>query len=165
MDLDLAIKAASASANPPSKALVIEEFNNLEQRRVIDRKVRNKWVSQVEKEGVTLRILDQLHSFKQRELEILEEQKQIEAEKKRNDTARQQSLQIHNPKHVADAEVRCPKCGSNQLTANQIGYGLGKAAVGGVLLGPVGLLGGFVGSKKVLITCLRCGHSWKPGGK
>ena len=58
--------------------------------------------------------------------------------------------------------VRCPRCRSTQLTANRKGFGLGKAAAGGLLLGPVGLLGGFLGSSKVKITCLKCGYSWKP---
>lgn len=58
--------------------------------------------------------------------------------------------------------VCCPRCGSTQLTANKKGFGLGKAAAGGLLLGPVGLLGGFFGSNKVIITCLKCGHQWKP---
>ena len=39
-------------------------------------------------------------------------------------------------------EIRCPKCGSTQITAGNKGFGLGKAAEGGLLLGPVGLLGG-----------------------
>ena len=64
---------------------------------------------------------------------------------------------------MPDNEVKCPKCGSNQITANQKGFGLGKAAIGGLLLGPFGLLGGMVGSKKVKITCLKCGHTWNPG--
>jgi tellurium resistance protein TerD len=59
--------------------------------------------------------------------------------------------------------VTCPSCGSTQITANRKGFGLGKAAVGGLLLGPVGLLGGLIGSKKVTITCLKCGHAWEAG--
>mgnify|MGYP001089561492 FL=1 len=58
--------------------------------------------------------------------------------------------------------VRCPRCRSTQLSANKKGFGLGKAAAGGLLLGPVGLLGGFLGSSKVKITCLKCGYTWKP---
>lgn len=58
--------------------------------------------------------------------------------------------------------VRCPRCRSAQLSANKKGFGLGKAAAGGLLLGPVGLLGGFLGSSKVKITCLKCGYTWKP---
>jgi len=43
------------------------------------------------------------------------------------------------------------------------GFGLGKAAAGGFLLGIPGLLGGLIGSNKILVTCLRCGHRWKAG--
>lgn len=56
--------------------------------------------------------------------------------------------------------IRCPKCGSTQLTANKKGFGLVKALIGGAIFGSVGLLGGFFGSKKIKITCLHCGHSW-----
>ncbi len=59
--------------------------------------------------------------------------------------------------------MKCPSCGSVQLTANKKGFGLGKAIVGGVLTGGVGLLAGFIGSGKVNITCLKCGHAWKAG--
>ncbi|MEK4509482.1 hypothetical protein [Paenibacillus sp. FSL K6-2524] len=59
--------------------------------------------------------------------------------------------------------IKCPKCKSTQITAGNKGFGLGKAAVGGLILGPVGLLGGIVGSKKVKITCLKCGHNWEAG--
>lgn len=63
---------------------------------------------------------------------------------------------------MATGNVRCPRCGSTQFTANKKGFGLGGAIVGGVLLGPLGLLGGFAGSRQVKITCLNCGHEWEP---
>lgn len=161
MDVDLAIREASAPANTPAKMPIIEEFNDLERNRIIDSGVRNKWIKRVEKEGATPEILAQLQSFRQRKQEILEEREQQKTERQK----REEALLPLQVKYDPDAEIRCPKCGSPQLTANTKGYGLGNAAIGGVLLGPVGLLGGFVGSKKILITCLRCGHSWTPGGK
>tara|TARA_B110000240_G_scaffold68217_1_gene77703 strand:- start:1350 stop:1901 length:552 start_codon:yes stop_codon:yes gene_type:complete len=60
------------------------------------------------------------------------------------------------------SEVKCPKCYSRNITANKAGFGLGKAVVGGVLTGGVGLLAGFLGSKKINISCLKCGHRWNP---
>ena len=66
------------------------------------------------------------------------------------------------PDATEDA-LRCPKCNSTQLSADKKGFGLGKALVGGVLTGGVGLLAGFLGSKKVLVTCLKCGNQWKAG--
>lgn len=59
--------------------------------------------------------------------------------------------------------VKCPSCGSFQVSAGGKGFGLGKAAAGGLLLGPVGLLGGLLGSKMTVITCLQCGYKWAPG--
>ena len=59
--------------------------------------------------------------------------------------------------------IRCPRCGSTQITAGNKGFGLGKAVAGGLLIGPVGLLGGLIGSKKVMITCLKCGKKWEAG--
>lgn len=61
------------------------------------------------------------------------------------------------------SELYCKKCGSDQLTANTKGFSAGKAIVGGVLTGGVGLLAGFHGKGKVIITCLSCGNKFKPG--
>lgn len=59
--------------------------------------------------------------------------------------------------------IKCPKCLSAHLTANQKGYNAGKALGGAVLTGGIGLLAGFHGSKDVMITCMACGHSFKAG--
>ncbi len=63
-------------------------------------------------------------------------------------------------------EIKCPKCGSTQLTANKKGFSLGNA-VKGVAAGfvgiPGGVLWGFKGKNKVIITCLKCGKEFKPG--
>jgi hypothetical protein len=62
-----------------------------------------------------------------------------------------------------ESKICCPKCGSDQITANQHGYSAGKAVAGAVLTGGIGLLAGMHGSKKVDITCLACGNKFKPG--
>ena len=63
------------------------------------------------------------------------------------------------------SSVKCPKCKSDKITAQKQGFGLGKAVVGGLLTGGVGLLGGFIGSKKITVSCINCGHNWKAGNK
>jgi DNA-directed RNA polymerase subunit M/transcription elongation factor TFIIS len=66
-------------------------------------------------------------------------------------------------KNLADEQIKCPKCKSTQISAGNKGIGIGKAAVGGILLGPIGLLGGLFGSKTVMVTCLKCGNKWEAG--
>jgi predicted RNA-binding Zn-ribbon protein involved in translation (DUF1610 family) len=60
-------------------------------------------------------------------------------------------------------EIKCPKCGSTQITSNKQGFSGKKAVAGAILTGGVGLLAGTLGSNKVKITCLSCGHTWAPG--
>lgn len=57
----------------------------------------------------------------------------------------------------------CPKCLSTSLTANKKGFGIGKAVVGGALVGPIGLVAGNIGRSNVTVTCLNCGNRFKPG--
>ena len=59
--------------------------------------------------------------------------------------------------------IKCPRCESTQVAGGKQGFGLGKAVVGGVLFGGIGLLGGLIGSHKVQVACLRCGHTWTAG--
>ena len=56
--------------------------------------------------------------------------------------------------------VSCPKCGSTQIQMTKKGFGLGKAAVGGLLLGPVGLLGGAIGANNVQRVCVKCRYKF-----
>ena len=62
-----------------------------------------------------------------------------------------------------ETKIICPKCGSDQITADQKGFSGGKAVAGALLTGGIGLLAGTIGSKDVIITCLACGKQWKPG--
>jgi predicted nucleic-acid-binding Zn-ribbon protein len=59
--------------------------------------------------------------------------------------------------------IKCPKCSSTQLTANKKGFSGAKAVGGALLTGGIGLLAGTIGSNKVVITCLACGNTFKPG--
>ncbi|MFD0050451.1 TerD family protein [Actinomycetes bacterium NPDC127524] len=59
-------------------------------------------------------------------------------------------------------EIHCPRCHSPNVRTGEKGFGLGKAAIGGLILGPVGLLGGFIGKKQLKFTCNSCGNSWSP---
>ena len=63
---------------------------------------------------------------------------------------------------MEDDDIKCPKCGSENLTIGNIGFGAGKAAIGGLLFGPVGLLAGGLGNNQVKIVCLDCGHAFTP---
>ncbi len=51
-------------------------------------------------------------------------------------------------KFESDQTVKCPKCHSTQVHAEKRGWSL---------------LSGFIGSRRIVITCLRCGHKFKPG--
>jgi len=64
-----------------------------------------------------------------------------------------------------DGTACCPKCGSTSLSAHKKGFGIGKAFIGATLLGGIGLIAGNIGSKKLKVTCLNCGHLFCPGQK
>ena len=49
-----------------------------------------------------------------------------------------------------DDTVRCPQCGSTQIHSGARGHSI---------------VSGWLGSGKVMITCLKCGHKWDPAKK
>lgn len=51
-------------------------------------------------------------------------------------------------------EIKCPKCGSNQFTAQKKGFNSG-----------VGSLSGTIGSNNISFTCIACGNTFDPGGE
>ena len=62
--------------------------------------------------------------------------------------------------------LRCPKCKSTNiepLGSSKKSLSVGKAVVGGVLLGPLGAAGGAMLGKKGKTTmfCRDCGYTWK----
>lgn len=58
-----------------------------------------------------------------------------------------QIQQQENTHAQATNTVKCPRCGSTNITAGQRGYSL---------------LTGFVGSGRTVNRCANCGHKWKP---
>ncbi len=58
-----------------------------------------------------------------------------------------QIQQQENSRAQAANTVKCPRCGSTNITAGQRGYSL---------------LTGFVGSGRTVNRCANCGHKWKP---
>jgi DNA-directed RNA polymerase subunit RPC12/RpoP len=68
----------------------------------------------------------------------------------------------HCGENAPGINIKCPVCNSMNFSTGQKGFGLGKAAAGAILLGPVGLLGGMFGRKKIELVCQACGHKWKP---
>lgn len=67
------------------------------------------------------------------------------------------------PPAVSDNRVRCPRCGSDQLSGQKSGYGAGKGCCGWIFAGPLGLLCGFCGANKTMVHCLSCGYRWAAG--
>ena len=59
------------------------------------------------------------------------------------------------------APHQCPMCGEIakwiRIDEQNKGFSVGKAAIGGLLLGPIGLIGGALGKKKVMYRCGNCG--------
>ena len=56
----------------------------------------------------------------------------------------------------------CPRCQMGYMKAigeRTGGFSGGKAVVGGLLLGPVGLAAGALGKKKTTYCCSRCGYT------
>lgn len=64
---------------------------------------------------------------------------------------------------MADLNFKaCPKCRIGYLRSvgeRTGGFSGGKAALGAVLLGPIGLAAGALGKKKVMYQCQKCGYT------
>lgn len=100
---------------------------------------------------------------------IVRRRKRIAAKRRRARLAEpeEQSAAVENEEEPQPADspppVACPKCGGVQISGNRRGYSMGKGVAGGLLLGPLGLVAGLTGSGTIKVTCLGCGHSWRPG--
>lgn len=62
-----------------------------------------------------------------------------------------------------DERVKCPKCGSTEVTIQKEGFDAGSACCGAFLVGPFGLLCGAKEANKLNRHCLNCAHKWRVG--
>lgn len=64
---------------------------------------------------------------------------------------------------MGKAPEKCPMCGEKEkwilVDTTKKGYSVGKAAIGAVLLGPIGLVGGALGKSKNCYYCGKCGFN------
>lgn len=81
---------------------------------------------------------------------IIEFTNQMNIVKEKMNEKRQEwaNKQLGIDKQQESNQVRCPKCGSTQITTGQRGYSL---------------FSGFLGSNKTVNRCAACGYSWRPG--
>lgn len=68
------------------------------------------------------------------------------------------SLIVPDQSSLVREDISCPKCGSKNIHIGKKGYRGGRALIGTLLLGPVGLLIGQINANKVLKTCLGCNN-------
>ncbi len=92
----------------------------------------------------------------QNELDLQKTQLKIQAVALKT---QQENLQLQQEQF--DSMAKCPFCGSTSLSGNKKGFGIGKAVVGAWALGPIGLMAGNIGAKKVNVTCLNCGKRFR----
>lgn len=100
----------------------------------------------------------------------IEQRVQLVNLKLQNEQLKIQNKQLDLQKQQAAATLKCPRCGSTSITGQKKGYGVVKgaagAAVGAVVAAPLAIIGlgaGNIGRKKVLCTCMNCGHKFKAG--
>ncbi|NLC41721.1 MAG: helix-turn-helix domain-containing protein [Erysipelothrix sp.] len=96
---------------------------------------------------------------------LLVQQQRLESERQALILQRRQA-ELQEAQLLIQAEqyksmAKCPRCGSTSLSGNKKGYGIGKGVLGAVVAGPLGLMAGNIGARKVKITCMSCGHRFK----
>ena len=59
-------------------------------------------------------------------------------------------------------KVTCPQCFSNNIEIGKQGFSAGKAIVGGLFLGMIGLAAGIHNKGGTIFRCISCGLRWSP---
>lgn len=80
--------------------------------------------------------------------DIIEFETKMENIRQQLNTRKEQNIHQKQATEREANQVKCPKCGSTQITTGQRGYSF---------------LTGFLGSNKTVNRCAACGHTWKPG--
>lgn len=105
---------------------------------------------------------------------VIEQKEKVGLFKQVNKEAKKQSIEKAEQKKEEKERLLklqkegipyCPKCHSTSLTTTNKKLSVGRAAVGGALLGGTGAILGGLTSKKVELLCINCGHKFKPGKK
>ena len=63
-----------------------------------------------------------------------------------------------------EIDIKCPVCGSEQVSASRRGFDVSRALLGAALTDDaiVSLLAGSIGKDDVVFTCDNCGHQFSP---
>lgn len=100
---------------------------------------------------------DEYNNPKSQAEKLVEKEREI-AEAKIHREKRINELRKRMWKHELKTDgspIQCPKCNSTQLTSNQKWFSVWNALA-------LGVVGWFIGSKKIVISCMNCGHSRTP---
>ena len=62
-----------------------------------------------------------------------------------------------------DERIKCPECGSTEISIHKEGFDAKSACCGALLVGPLGILCGAKEANKLNRHCLNCGHKWQIG--
>lgn len=79
---------------------------------------------------------------------LAEKGMEVAKEKREQKQVEKQELKERIKEMDREGTAYCPKCYSTNLSANKRGWKMTT---------------GFIGSGKVIVTCLKCGHKFKPG--
>lgn len=94
-------------------------------------------------------------------VKLIEQEEQIKEQMKQMKEQIKAEQKEKITKYKKEGIPYCPRCHSTHLTAQRKGFGLIKAVIGLILIAPYGLLAGFIGSRKIELICLNCGHRFK----